>query len=299
MRGDYPRVRGRASGRRVVEGAPGALASAGMTPAQVIGYVVLGLAVGTLGTLIGAGGGFALIPVLLFLFPHEPAADLTAISLAVVCANAVSGTLAYSRLRRVDWRSALLFALAGLPGSILGAWFTRFIDRRLFDPLLGATLMLGGVIVLVQRREPVTHASGNGTRTLVERDGKVHRYSPRIGLGMLVSVGVGVLSSLLGIGGGIIHVPAMVYGLGFPTHVATATSHAVVAILTLAAVAVHAADGTLARVLGRTLPIGAGALLGAQLGARLSTRVQGRWILRALGAGLFAVGVRLLLPRAL
>jgi uncharacterized membrane protein YfcA len=132
---------------------------------------------------------------------------------------------------------------------------------------------------------------------LTERDGKVHRSSPRVGLGMLVSTGVGVLSSLLGIGGGIIHVPVMVYGLGFPTHIATATSHAVVAILTLAAVAVHAKDGTLVPVLGRALPIGAGALVGAQFGARLSSVVKGHWILRALGAGLFAVGVRLLFPR--
>jgi uncharacterized membrane protein YfcA len=268
-----------------------------MTPAHAIGYVLLGLFVGTLGTLIGAGGGFVLIPVLLFLFPREPAANLTAISLAVVCANAVSGTFAYTRLRRVDWRSALLFALAGLPGSILGAWITNFVDRRTFDPLLGVTLMLFGLVVLIQRREPVPHVPEGGTRTIVERDGKVHRYSPRVGLGMLVSTGVGVLSSLLGIGGGIIHVPAMVYLLGFPTHVATATSHAVVAILTLAAVSVHAADGTLVPVLGRTLPIGAGALVGAQFGARLSSVVKGRWILRALGAGLFLVGVRLLFPR--
>ena len=270
-----------------------------MTFAHAFGYLALGAAVGAVGTLIGAGGGFVLVPVLLFLFPHEPAANLTAISLAVVCANALSGTVAYTRLGRVDWRSAALFALAGLPGSILGAWITRAIDRRLFDPLLGLTLVLGGIAVLVQRREPVTRVPGTPTRMLIERDGNVHRYSPRIGMGMLVSVGVGVLSSLLGIGGGILHVPAMVYALGFPTHIATATSHAVVAILTLAAVIVHAADGTLAPVLGRTLPIGAGALLGAQLGARLSTVVQGRWILRALGAGLFAVGVRLLFTRAI
>jgi uncharacterized membrane protein YfcA len=270
-----------------------------MTLVQLFGYLGLGTTIGAVGTLIGAGGGFALIPVLLFLFPNEPAANLTAISLAVVFANALSGSLAYARLGRVDWRSALLFALAGLPGSILGAWLTHGIDRKLFDPLLGLTLIVGGLLVLVQRREPVPRPLAGVTRTIVERDGKVHQYSPRLGLGMLVSVGVGVLSSLLGIGGGILHVPAMVYLLGFPTHVATATSHAVVAILTLAAVVVHATDGTLAPVLGRTLPIGAGALLGAQLGARLSTVVRGRWILRALGVGLFAVGVRLLLPRGM
>jgi uncharacterized membrane protein YfcA len=270
-----------------------------MTLVHAIGYGTLGVLVGALGTLIGAGGGFALIPVLLFLHPNEPAANLTAISLAVVFANSLSGTIAYARQGRVDWRAASLFSLAGLPGSILGAWVTRHIDRRLFDPLLGLTLVAGAIVVLARGRASAPVAGGGAARTLIERDGTVHHYTPRVGLGMLVSLGVGALSSLLGIGGGIIHVPAMAFLLGFPTHVATATSHAILAPLTLAAVIVHAADGTLAPVLGRVLPIGAGALLGAQLGARLSTVVQGRWILRGLGAALFVVGVRLLIPRAM
>lgn len=267
-----------------------------MTLAHAVAYTALGIAVGTIGTLIGAGGGFVLIPVLLFLHPHEPAANLTALSLAVVFANALSGSSAYARQGRVDWRSALLFSLAGLPGSLVGAWLTNFIDRRYFDPLLGATLIFGAMVVLLRRPVQASPDTASATRTLVERDGTVHRYSPRIGPGMLVSAGVGLLSSLLGIGGGIIHVPAMVYMLGFPTHVATATSHAVLAMLTFTAVVVHAADGTLAPVLGRALPIGAGALVGAQLGARLSTVIHGRWILRCLGIALFAVGLRLLLP---
>src|SRR5690349_21530012 len=121
-----------------------------MTLAHAVAYTALGIGVGAIGTLIGAGGGFVLIPVLLFLHPHEPAANLTALSLAVVFANSLSGTSAYARQGRVDWRSALLFALAGLPGSILGAWLTSFIDRRLFDPLLGATLILGALLVLTR-----------------------------------------------------------------------------------------------------------------------------------------------------
>src|SRR5580765_6481849 len=268
-----------------------------MTLVHALGYGALGVAVGTLGTLIGAGGGFVLVPVLLFLHPNEPAANLTALSLAVVFANSLSGSIAYGRQGRVDVRSALLFSLAGLPGSVIGAWLTHAIDRRLFDPLLGLTLVFGVLLVLARGPARAAADPRGATRTLVERDGTVHRASPRIGLGMLVSSGVGLLSSVLGIGGGIIHVPAMVYLLGFPTHVATATSHAVLALLTFSAVVVHAADGTLAPVLGRTLPIAAGALVGAQLGARLSTVIQGRWILRSLGLALLAVGVRLLLPR--
>src|SRR5262245_6386232 len=132
-----------------------------MTLLPALAYVVLGVIVGALGTLIGAGGGFVLIPVLLFLHPDEPASNLTAISLAVVFANSLSGTIAYARQRRVDWRAALMFSLAGLPGSILGAWVTRFIDRRLFDPLLGLTLVTGAIAVLVrgQVSTPAVHAA--------------------------------------------------------------------------------------------------------------------------------------------
>src|ERR1041385_6487651 len=125
-----------------------------MTPAHLIAYAALGVAVGAIGTLIGAGGGFVLIPVLLFLHPHEPAANLTALSLAVVFANSLSGSSAYARMGRVDWRSAPLFSLAGRPGSLGGAWLTKFIQRRLFDPLLGLTLIVGAILVLARGPAP-------------------------------------------------------------------------------------------------------------------------------------------------
>jgi hypothetical protein len=162
--------------------------------------------------------------------------------------------------------------------------------------MLGAMLIVGAAIVLF--RPPLaSHASATGSRRLVERGGVVHLYTPRIGLGMLFSALIGFLSSLLGIGGGILHVPLMVLVLGFPTHVATATSHFVLALLSLVAVCVHLGDGTLAPVLGRTLPVVAGVLVGAQFGAWLSTRLHGRWILRGLALALASVGVRLIFAR--
>jgi len=268
-----------------------------MSVTQVLELGLVGMVVGAFGTLIGAGGGFLLMPLLLFLYPRDPPALLTGISLAVVCLNALSGSVAYARMGRVDFRSGLIFALAGLPGAVLGAWWTARLDRRVFDPLLGGVLVAGAAVVFVQAVRAMRPGAGPGTRRLVEADGTVHEYTPRVGLGAAVSAGVGVLSSLLGIGGGVIHVPAMVYLLGFPAHVATATSHFVLAILTAAGLLVHARSGTLAAGLGRALPLGAGALAGAQVGARLASRVQGRWILRALAVALALVGARLLLER--
>ena len=265
-----------------------------MIPLHAVGYGVLGVVVGVFGTLIGAGGGFLLLPALVLLNPQEPAATLTAISLAIVCANATSGSIAYARMRRIDYRSAVAFALAGLPGSILGAWSTQYLDRRLFDPLLGGVLIAGALVILLNPPREQVARDARATRTLVERDGTVHAYTPRMGVGIAISVAVGFVSSLLGIGGGIIHVPVMVYVLGFPTHVATATSHFVLAILSLAGVIEHVREGTLLPALGRIVPLAAGVLVGAPLGARLSSRIHGRWIMRGLAVALVVVGMRLL-----
>jgi uncharacterized membrane protein YfcA len=106
---------------------------------------------------------------------------------------------------------------------------------------------------------------------------------------------VGYFSSLLGIGGGIIHVPVLVHLLNFPVHIATATSHFVLAIMVLTGTLVHIITGTFSHGVRRTIALSLGVLVGAQLGARLSERVQGKWILRGLALALGAVGIRLLL----
>lgn len=261
------------------------------------GAVAIGVLIGAIGTLIGAGGGFLLMPVLVLAYPHTPPAVLAAISLAVVFANASAGSLAYARMRRIDYRAGLWFAAAGVPGSIAGAIVTSWLDRRVFDPLLGGMLVLVAALLLLRPTPPRLAVSDSGFHTLVESDGTVHRYHPRLALGMLLSVFVGFASSLMGIGGGILHVPLMVFALGFPVHVATATSHFVLAIVVLAGTATHAADGTLAPGLAFTLPLAAGVLLGAPLGARWSGKLSGPWILRGLAIALALAGLRLLFGR--
>jgi len=266
-----------------------------MAAIHLLGFVLLGVAVGAFGTLIGAGGGFLLLPLLLFLYPHESPSVLTAISLAVVCANALSGSAAYARLRRIDYRSGILFALAGIPGAVLGAMATHRLDRRVFDPLLGIALLVGAALILLRPQRAQSPAPLPNGRTLIEADGTTHHYRPRTALGALLSVMVGFLSSLLGIGGGILHVPLMALVLGFPVHVATATSHFVLAILALSGLFAHITDGTLRTGADRAIPLVIGVLAGAQIGAWISSRVHGPWIMRGLALALAVVGLRLLL----
>jgi uncharacterized membrane protein YfcA len=258
---------------------------------------LVGIGVGAYGTLIGAGGGFLLVPILLFLYPKETPAQLTAISLAAVFANAASGSVAYLRAGRVDVRTALPFAAATIPGSVLGALLIHGVARGTFELIFGAVLGVLALYLLWRPERPAGASQAfrpTSHRRVVDAQGNVYEYSFNLPLGIALSLGVGFVSSFLGIGGGIIHVPVMTQLLGFPVHLATGTSHAVLAVMAGTATAVHALSGVLDPVVRRTLVLAAGLVVGAQFGARLSARTRGPWIVRLLGLGLLAVAARLL-----
>jgi uncharacterized membrane protein YfcA len=270
------------------------------TAGHYMWLVALGIGVGCYGTLIGAGGGFVLMPVLLLLYPDENPNVLTCISLAVVFFNALSGSQAYAMMKRIDYRSGLFFSMATIPGAILGALNTSYVPRRTFD-MIFAILLLGAAVFLVWRpsrtqraQKTASAASHKTTRRLVDAHGEHYQYSFNFRLGMMISVVVGYVSSFLGIGGGIIHVPALSYFLNFPVHVATATSHFILAIMALTGTLVHILTGTFAHGVHRTIALAIGVVLGAQIGAHLSEKVKGGWIIRGLAIALGVVGLRIL-----
>src|SRR5260370_578980 len=96
-------------------------------------FALLGFCVGAIGTLIGVGGGFLLVPILLYMYPGRSSVWITSLSMWVVACNATSGSIAYFRRGTVHWRAALVFMAAGLPGSVLGVWFEHFVSRALFE----------------------------------------------------------------------------------------------------------------------------------------------------------------------
>jgi uncharacterized protein len=258
----------------------------------------IGLFIGAFGTLIGVAGGFLLVPILLFLYPDEAPASITSVTLTVAFFNALSGSIAYSHLKRIDYRSGLLFSLTAVPGAILGAFIVNYLSRGLFQYIFASILLIISIYLLLRPNRKMTGgflAAWPTHRHLTDRQQNVHEYSYNLPLGMTISFFVGVLSSLLGIGGGIIHVPALTQILAFPPHVATATSHFVVAITTFFGIATHIVQGTYGTDFGRVAVLSAGAIIGAQFGARLSRRVTGVWIVRLLAIGLAIVALRLLI----
>lgn len=263
--------------------------------------LILGLMVGCFGTMVGAGGGFILVPILLLLYPDKNPEVITSISLAVVCLNASSGTIAYAFKKRIDYKSAWLFCITTLPGSVLGALATSYISRKSFNIIFGLILLILAVVLLIKPTKNLSKTEGRHTKSfwqmaryLIDIDGVRHIYRYNLLLGIILSFFVGFASSLLGIGGGIIHVPAMVNLLNFPIHIATATSHFVLSLMGFSGSVVHYLKGDLQEGVFQIIWLGLGVIIGAQFGARLSTRIRGKVIIQCLAVALLLVSLRIL-----
>lgn len=267
--------------------------------------ILIGFVIGTIGTLIGAGGGFILVPLLIILQPTFSPETITAISMAVVACNAISGSVAYMSSKRVDYKAGIIFALCTIPGSILGVLTTKIIPRDVFDIIFGIVLLALAVFLFFKGgkkeviNKPVTARKGWVHQHLVDKWNETYDYSYDIRKGTILSVFVGYFSPLLGIGGGIIHVPAMAEWLRFPVHIATATSHFILAIMATVSVIVHIYGGSYndPLILKMTIGLVIGVIPGAQLGAYLSRSIQGKMIIKALAVSLGIVGIRILISR--
>lgn len=266
-------------------------------------FLLLGLGVGLLGTLVGAGGGFILTPLLLLLFPERPSEIITATSLSVVGLNALSGSIAYYRLGRIDIKTSLTYGLAAFPWVVIGVFATTKIPRGPFDIMLGL-LLLALCLSLMRRppeirRDAAQENDGMVARHIVDRAGNVYEYRFRYRLGIWMSTGVGFLSSFFGIGGGPLYVPLMIQVLRIPAHIATATSQCLLLFTIGTAVLIHFFQGNLQTMGGLVLPLAIGAIVGAQAGAYLSERVGSNALKRILALLLILVSFQLLYKGAL
>jgi uncharacterized protein len=260
--------------------------------------IPLGVVVATYGTLVGAGGGILLVPALLLLYPDESANVIASISLAVVFFNSVSASIAYGHMHRIDYRAGLLFAAVAVPAGFLGAYSTSLLSRRVFDLTFGAlVLALATFIFLRPTPKHLNHraTSRETTHRLIDFKGNSFIYAFSLRLGVIISVAIGLVASMLGIGGGPFYVTMMVYPLHFPLHVATATAQLILMIVSLCWSVAHLIAGGFEHGVYRTLFLSIGVIAGAQVGAWLSQRVAGMIISRVMAGGLLLIGIRLVM----
>ncbi|TRW88353.1 sulfite exporter TauE/SafE family protein [Mycolicibacterium sp. 018/SC-01/001] len=234
--------------------------------------VVLALGVGLSLGLLGGGGSILMVPLLAYVAGLD-AGHAIAMSLLVVAVTSAVGALAHARAGHVRWRTGVLFGAAGMVGAYTGGWVSQFVPGSLL--LVGlATVMIAAAIAMMRGRSAESVGVG---------ESPTHR-PPAL---LLHGAAVGLVTGLVGAGGGFLVVPALALLTGLPMATAIGTSLLVIAMNSLAGLAGHltaaAIDWRLAAA------VTAAAVTGALLGSRFATRVDAA-VLRA-GFGWFILAM--------
>ena len=269
----------------------------------------LGGAAGLLAGMFGIGGGFLATPLLIFV--GIPPAVAVASQANQVVANSVSSLQVQLRRGNVDIRMGLVLLLGGMMGSGGGVWLFTYLKRiGQIDFVIAVTyvVMLSAIGLLMlyesattyirRRRNPEAPRGKLHTHYLVHRlPFKLRFYKSKLYISALLPIGlgfvIGILSAILGVGGGFVLVPAMIYLLGMPTTVVIGTSNFQILFVAANVTFLQAAsNGTVDVVLALLLIIGG--VVGAPIGARIAARLPGV-VLRGLMAVLvLAVAAELL-----
>jgi uncharacterized membrane protein YfcA len=187
-----------------------------------IGALLIGVSLG----LFGSGGSILTVPVLVYLL-HHPDKAAIAESLGIVGGIALLGAIPYARASLVDWRSVVFFGVPGMVGTFAGAWIARYVPGSL-QLLLFALVMLFAAWMMWRRSGGAVPSTGESP------DAEVPETSPppRRHVGKIIMDGlvVGVVTGLVGVGGGFMIVPALILLGGLEMRVAVGTSLAIIAM---------------------------------------------------------------------
>lgn len=277
---------------------------------NVLVIVGLGGLVGMLSGMFGVGGGFLTTPLLIF-YGIPPAVAVASAATQITGAS-VSAVFAHHRRQGVDFRMGGVLVAGGALGSLLGGYaFAKLQESGQIDTVVAIlyVVLLGGIGLLMAREAAASLAALWGRS--VSRP-QVRRHHPLIAAlpmrwrfyrsGLYISplaplalgFATGLLTVLLGVGGGFVLVPAMIYLLGMSTRVVVGTSLFQILFVTGATTLVHATTTKAVDIVLAVLLL-VGSVIGAQLGARFAQKMRPEWLRLALAGLVLAVAVRMAL----
>lgn len=245
--------------------------------------ILLGAMVGLVMGLTGAGGGILAVPLLVFGL-HLPLSEAGPIGLLAVGIASSMGALEGLRLGIVRYRAALLVAAIGIVASPLGLWLARRLDTRMLSLAFAAVLLWVAYRNIAAARAGEAAASVVRTAPPCIRDAASGRFiwTSRCAARLSLAGGVaGVLSGLLGVGGGFVMVPALQRYTDLAMQSVVRTSLAIIALISLAGVGAAIGNGHFRAEVA--LPFTMGALAGMLAGGKLTARLPGRYLKLAFG----------------
>ncbi len=269
--------------------------------------LAMGGGVGFLSGLFGVGGGFLMTPLLIFI--GVPAAVAVGTEANQIVAASISGVLAHTRRKNVDFKMGAILVVGGFIGSGIGVWvFTALRALGQVDLLIAVcyVVFLGsvGALMLIESGRAILRRKAG-----VPQRGKLHQHTwlhglpfkmrfrrSRLYISALLPLGigfvVGVLAAIMGVGGGFIMVPAMIYLLGMPTSVVVGTSLFQIIFVTANVTFLQAYNNQTVDIVLALLLL-TGAVIGAQLGTKAGSRLRGEQMRGLLALLVLGVGAKL------
>jgi uncharacterized membrane protein YfcA len=276
-------------------------------PVNVFLILGMGIAVGFLSGMFGVGGGFLLTPLLIFI-GISPAVAVATVS-SHIAASSFSGVLAYWRRKALDLVLAGMLLIGGLIGTAAGVWLISLLRRAgQLDLAIGLSYvtLLGivGALMIAESAKAILRTR-QGKRAELRRPGshawfhglplKLRFKQSKIYVSVIpvwtIGFVIGFLGAVMGIGGGFLLVPALIYLLRVPTSVVIGTSMVMTLVTMASATVLHAATNwSVDAVLALILMVGG--VTGAQFGARAGQKIRGEQLRLLLGVLVLAVGLR-------
>lgn len=280
-------------------------------------FLLLGLGgiVGVLSGMFGVGGGFLMTPLLFFI--GIPPAVAVATEANQIVASSFSGVLAHLKRKTVDLRMGTVLLIGGLIGAALGVVvfnYLRSLGQVDLLVKLCYVVFLGiiGGLMFIESLNAIRRSKKPGARATRRKHTWIHNLPFKMkfrisGLyisvipPLLVGVAVGILAAIMGVGGGFIMVPAMIYLLGMPTKVVVGTSLFQITFVTAFTTMLHATTNYTVDVVLAVLLL-VGGVIGAQIGTRIGVKIQAEQLRIMLAimvlAVCFKLGLDLLLQPA-
>lgn len=254
-----------------------------MTIEGILLNLVLGFIIGLSLGLLGGGGSILTVPALVYLVGQAPQAAVMT-SLAIVGANSMFGALFHLRGGTLNWRVALIFGSTGMIVSYLSAGLSKNLPPALLMVLFAMLMLLIGAMMLMQKRKPPA-------QMLAEPE----PVQPKVWLVLTAGAAVGLLTGILGVGGGFLIVPALVMLLGLPVAQAVGTSLAVIAANSFAGLLGHLGGPI---DLWVTVLFAAAGINGTFVGARLAKRLPAHRLRQAFAVMVIVLACFLIFDNA-
>lgn len=263
----------------------------------VILFLLVGLLAGVIGSLVGIGGGMFFVPALLYVvnyyYPGEMTPQLaTGTSLFVIMITGLSSSVTYLKQKKVDVQGALLFFIGSAPGAITGVYLNKLFDSDTFSLVFGLFQLAMFILMMVKDKLRPRNLQWDVQRTYVDETGATHQYGYSRWLSIMLAFLVGNVSSLFGVGGGILMVPIMLVLFRFPPHIATATSMCVIFLSALVGSITNIMHDQVSWLY--VLSLAPGALAGGVLGAKAALRLKGKTLVLLLRILILAIAVQMI-----